>query len=99
MTKTLKRIDPLQLGKISGAFYGLISLIFAPLFILFAIIASFAPKAQGSPSAPITIGIGLAMAVFLPIIYAAMGFIFGVIGAWLYNLIAKWLGGIQVQVE
>jgi hypothetical protein len=35
----------------------------------------------------------------MPIIYAIMGFIMGVIGAWLYNLIAKWVGGVQIELE
>ena len=99
MIRILKRIEPVQFGKISAAIYGLMSLIFVPFFLLFAIIASFAPKAQNAPPAAITIGVGLAMAIFMPILYAVMGFLFGVIGAWLYNLIAKWIGGIQVEVE
>jgi len=28
-----------------------------------------------------------------------MGFIMGAIGAALYNLFAKWIGGIEVQVQ
>jgi hypothetical protein len=35
----------------------------------------------------------------LPIFYGAMGFILGVIGAFIYNLIARWVGGIEVEVE
>jgi hypothetical protein len=35
----------------------------------------------------------------MPVIYAVMGFVFGVLGAWVYNLIAKWIGGIEVEVE
>jgi hypothetical protein len=28
-----------------------------------------------------------------------MGFLVGVIGGWLYNLFAKWIGGIEVEIE
>lgn len=35
----------------------------------------------------------------MPIIYAVFGFLFGIIGAAIYNLIARWLGGIEVEVE
>jgi len=42
-------------------------------------------------------GIGFALA--MPVLYAVMGFIFGVIGAGLYNLVAGWIGGIEVDVE
>jgi len=37
--------------------------------------------------------------IFLPIIYGVMAFIFGVIGAALYNLVARWIGGLEVEVE
>jgi len=99
MIKTLKRIEPLQLGKISGALYGLMSLIFVPFVLLFAAIPTFMPHAENIPNATITIAIALAMAVFLPIMYAVMGFIIGIISAFLYNFIAKRIGGIQVDVE
>lgn len=99
MIKTLKRIEPLQLGKISGALYGLMSLIFVPFFLLAALIPGFMSQNGDGPSAAISIAIALAMAVFFPIIYAVMGFILGVISAFFYNVIAKRIGGIQVDVE
>jgi hypothetical protein len=39
------------------------------------------------------------MGLFMPVIYGVMGFIFGVIGAAIYNLVAGWIGGIEVEVE
>ena len=99
MKKTLKSIEPIQLGKIAGALYGLTGLIFVPFLILFAIIGSFAPKASNGPPAALIAVICFALAIFMPVVYAAMGFLIGMIGAWLYNLVAKWIGGIQVEVE
>lgn len=37
--------------------------------------------------------------VFLPIIYAVVGFIGGVIAAFIYNLVAKWTGGVEFTTE
>ena len=37
--------------------------------------------------------------IFMPIIYGIMGFVFGIIMAAIYNLIAQWIGGIEVEVE
>jgi hypothetical protein len=102
MTKTLKSIRPLQFGKIAGATYGLLSLIFVPFFLLFALLGSVAMpanEAQNLPSTAIIIAACLMGAIFIPIVYAVMGFIFGVIAAWGYNVIAGWIGGIQVDVE
>lgn len=42
---------------------------------------------------------GIAFAIFAPIFYGVLGFIFGAIGAFLYNLMAKWMGGIEVRLE
>jgi hypothetical protein len=39
MTKRIKRIDPLQLGKVLAITYGLIALIIVPIFLLFGAIA------------------------------------------------------------
>jgi uncharacterized membrane protein (DUF485 family) len=99
MKRTLKSIEPVQCGKVSAAIYGLMSLIFVPFFAFFPIIASFAPKTAESPPPLVLVGIGIAMTIGMPILYAVMGFIMGVIGAWFYNVIAKWIGGIQVEVE
>jgi len=99
MKKTLKRIAPLQCGKVSGAVYGLLSLIFVPFVLLFGLIGSLVPSEHPGPSPVIAIGIALVMAVILPLFYAVMGFIFGALGAWGYNLVSGMVGGIEVDVE
>ena len=45
------------------------------------------------------LGLGVGFAIFAPIMYGVMGFLVGVIGAFLYNVVAKWVGGIEVEVE
>lgn len=37
--------------------------------------------------------------ITLPILYGLLGFVGGVIGAWIYNIIAKWIGGIEIDLE
>ena len=39
------------------------------------------------------------MAIVFPIMYAVLGFIFGVIGAAIYNLVAGWTGGIEFTLS
>ena len=39
------------------------------------------------------------MGILMPVIYGVMGFIGGVIGAAVYNLVARWIGGIELEVE
>ncbi len=47
----------------------------------------------------IAAGMMIGFGVLMPVIYGVMGFVFGVIGAAIYNLIAGWIGGIEVEVE
>lgn len=99
MTKRLKRIAPLQLGKMLAVIYGLGTLIFVPFFLFFAAIASVAPTTQAGPIIPMMFGMGIGFLIFIPVMYATMGFITGVVGAFIYNLVAGWVGGIEVEVE
>jgi len=41
----------------------------------------------------------IVLAILVPTFSAFLGFIIGVVGAAIYNLVAKWLGGLQVEVE
>ena len=43
--------------------------------------------------------IGLLFALFMPVVYAVIGFFGGIIMGALYNLVSKWMGGLEVQVE
>ena len=101
MNVKLKRIAPLHAGKMLAAFYGLISLVFVPMILFFMAMGSLAARQQGgsAPPFPLMFGMGVGFIIVLPVIYAVMGFIFGVIGAWVYNLLAKWMGGFEFEFE
>ncbi len=55
-------------------------------------------RAARAPAAVAT-GIMLGMGLFIPVIYGVMGFVVGIIGAAIYNLVAGWIGGIEMDVE
>jgi hypothetical protein len=83
MKKRLTHVAPLQLGITLAILNAVISLIIVPFFLLAAL---FGPKG----------GImGVGFAIIFPIIYAIAGFIGGVIMAFVYNLVAKWTGGVE----
>jgi len=85
----------LSVAKIMGAIYAVIGLILLPFFLLASLIGSMA----GGHDNPLGAIGGLIFGLFAPIFYGVLGFVFGAIGAFLYNLMAKWLGGIEVQVQ
>jgi hypothetical protein len=91
----IKSVGVLSVAKIMGLIYGCLGLIAIPFFLLIGLAGSLAGKQQ-SPFAGM---IGLVLALLAPILYGVMGFVMGAIGAALYNLFAKWIGGIEVQVQ
>jgi hypothetical protein len=94
-TRRIKRFAPLQLGKIMALGYGIMGLLFCPVFLISSLLASHLPNQQRAG----IMALGTGFAVLMPFFYAALGFIFGVVGAFIYNVLAKWVGGIEVEVE
>ena len=63
-----------------------------PLFGLIGLVAG-----QGkSPFAGI---FGVVFAILMPVLYGAMGFVSGAIGGLLYNLLARWVGGFELEMD
>src|ERR1700732_1901109 len=91
----VKSVGVLSAAKISGATYAVLGLLFAPMFLLMGTIASMSGQ-RWSPFGALG---GVAMAVLFPIAYGLMGFVFGAMGGFIYNLMAKWLGGIQLEFQ
>jgi hypothetical protein len=73
----------------------MIGLIFLPIVLFLSLIASKLPLTQRVGF----IALGIGFTLFMPIIYAVMGFLVGVTSGWLYKLFAQWIGGIEVEIE
>src|SRR5438445_4322730 len=93
--RTITSVGVLSVAKIMGAIYAVIGLISYAVFCLKKKIGSMA----GGHDNPLGAIGGLIFGLFAPIFYGIMGFVFCAIGAFLYNVMAKWLGGIEVQVQ
>lgn len=91
----VKSVGVLSVAKIMGLIYVCLGLIFAPFFLLVGVLGSMA----GQEKSPIAGVFGVGFALFMPLIYGAIGFIAGAIGALLYNLFAKWVGGFEFEIE
>jgi hypothetical protein len=94
--KQITKIDVTSMGKIMGTMYAIMGFIFGALVTLFSILGSVL-SSQGGGRLGIFFGIGAI--IFLPIFYGALGFIFGAFSGWLYNLIAKWVGGLKIEIQ
>lgn len=89
----ISRLSPHQNGKVFGVLTALVSLVFV---IPMALLVSFMPPgvdAHGNVVDPPSAGFFL---VF-PIVYLVMGYIMTVAGCALYNLMFKYLGGIEYE--
>ena len=91
----IKSVGVLSFAKIMGMIYGCMGLLFAPFFLLMGLIGSMA----GQQKAPFAGIFGVFVAFLMPVIYAVMGFIMGAIGALLYNVFARWVGGFELELE
>lgn len=91
----VKSVGVMSVAKISGLIYACLGLLFAPFFLLIGVLGSLAGQ-QKSPFAGV---FGVIFALFMPVIYGVMGFIFGAIGGLLYNTFAKLVGGFELELE
>jgi hypothetical protein len=87
MKKQLIRISILQSSKIMTALYALTGCIYTLIGIPMVVFGAKQLKIIGM------------VYVFMPVLMAIFGFIFFVIFAALYNLLAGWLGGFEIEVK
>ena len=91
----IKSVGVLSVAKIFGLLYSCMGLVFVPIFLIMALAGATA----GPKEFPLGGVLGIVLAIVIPIFYGGMGFVMGAIGALLYNLIAGWIGGFEVQLE
>ena len=98
-TTRIKRIAPLQLGKVLAILYGLLGLVFIPFLLVFTLFGAAAGGQHNPAGMALGIGMGLGMVIVLPLMYAFFGFIGGLLSGFIYNLVAGWVGGIEIELE
>jgi hypothetical protein len=89
VSKQLTRIAPWQAGKLFAFIYFVLSVLFV---IPMALISSMVPKNAPGPH------FGIAFFIAMPFMYAIFGLIFVPLGCWIYNLAAKFVGGLEISV-
>ena len=86
----LKRLGVISVAKIEAVIMAAVGLILG----IFVIIASSIAGLYG-----VGTRYGMLSIIILPIIYGIIGFVAGAIGAFLYNVIAQYVGGIEMEFE
>lgn len=91
----IRRFGVMKTATVVALMYMIIVAIFAvPFLVFFAFLgAAGASDAQGG------IGSILVLGVMAVLFYGILGWVFTAIACLVYNLAARWMGGIEVQVE
>jgi len=90
--KRVKKIGILQTSLISAIIFFFLSLILVvPIMLIMGIAGGFSDN--------MGFAFGGLLLMFMPIMYAIMGFLMTALWCWLYNVIAKKIGGIEIEFE
>jgi hypothetical protein len=100
----IARISPASAFKVGMALYGLLGFILGVLVALISLMAgSLATRLgqNGPPGLSAALGFagGVGAIVIMPILYGFFGGIVLGISAVVYNLVAKWVGGLEVDIR
>lgn len=87
----LHRIGPRSAAKVIALLYALFGLIMGAFFSIAALLR---PDAGGV--GPLW---GVAAVVVFPVLYAVLGFVVTALTAWLYNVVAGAVGGIELDLR
>lgn len=99
-TITVRQLDTISVAKTFGVLYGILGLILGVMFGGLTLIGALAGASSRTGTAEmIGVGVGgaIVMAILAPLFYGAMGFIAGLLSGVLYNLTAKFSGGIKFE--
>jgi hypothetical protein len=93
----IRHVGPLSCAKIFGVLYATMGLVFGCVLSLVAMAGGLAGNAVASAAGIGAVSVGVVIA--LPIVYGTVGFLMTLLLAWLYNVAAAAVGGIEVDLE
>jgi hypothetical protein len=103
MMYEIKRIDVWSCVKIAFILFGILGLLFGIAYaMLLSALLGFFSQMGGefqSLGGTFTGALGIFMIFFLAIFYAVIGALVTAILSWLYNLLARGLGGVRFHLE
>jgi len=96
----VRRIGAWSVGKVYGAMMATLGLIFGACIALFSLVGAGIVGAN-NPDMPSWLGavFGVGAVIFLPLFYGGMGLVMGALMAFLYNIFAGMVGGIDLDVS
>jgi hypothetical protein len=99
MLRKIKKFEPLSVMRIAAICYGVLGLVEGAFFsMIFAFVPMTPPNGQPMPHF-LRLFFGSFSIFVFPIILALTGAIIGALGSVIYNVSARYVGGIAVEVE
>lgn len=86
MKKQITRVSVLQTSKVVTILYALMSLLYSVIGLFMVLFGSGEIRVMGF------------IYLFMPVLMAVLGFIMMLLCCWLYNVVAKWVGGVEFTV-
>jgi hypothetical protein len=100
VTMIVKSVGIFSLAKITGIIYAFIGFIAGLFFSLLALLgAILGANLADSPEPFVGMIFGVGSVILFPVLYGVLGFIAGIITAGIYNLTARWTGGLEIELE
>ena len=93
----IKRVGPVSCAKVAAALYAMVGVVIGAFVAMASMAGGMATESMGFAGLGATIGMAAIIAV--PLLYACLGFVATLVGAWLYNAAASIVGGIEVDVQ
>ena len=90
----VKRIGPKSAFMVGLVTYAILGLIVGAMIACFSLV-----KGAGTVGRPFGFVFGFGAIIVFPIIYGISGAICGGIGAAIYNLVAGWIGGLEMDIS
>lgn len=103
MVTRLRHVNVVQLALVLAVLYALIGVIIGLVWWLVVsplmLAGMKSTMGGGAAGAGMLAGMGIFAVIAFPIFYAIVGFIGGLLYAALYNLAARWTGGVEMTLE
>ena len=95
----LKRVGPWSVGRMFGIMYAVMGLVFGTVFAFITILGNSLGQGADDEQGAFGALFGVGAIVMFPLLYGLGGLVGGLFSAWLYNVFAGMIGGIEVQLD
>src|SRR5436190_651989 len=101
MAKVLRSVGVVSVGKIAGIVYACLGFIIGSIVAMVSVLGGFAGMLGGGDRAAGALGmfLGVGAVIILPIFYGCLGALMGMLMSAIYNVAARFVGGIEIEID